>query len=82
MLYVGHRPDADVVRRNRAFLALCLGAEQFERLHAEIEDLLMLDSGSWGLDQIQHHCKGVFCCRSIEETRAKLENAIVVAWHL
>ena len=76
------RPDPAVCRRNRAFLALCFGKDQNEKLKPLIDDLLKYDNGSWNSPQITHHCSGMFCCRSIAETRAKLENAIMVACSL
>ena len=74
------RPDPATLRRNRAFLELCLGSTEFTKLQPLVDDLLKLDTGSWCSHQIVHHCSGLFCCRSIEETRLKLENAIVVPW--
>ena len=74
------RPDPAILRRNRAFLELCLGSIAFAKLQPLVDDLLQLDTGSWGTHQIVHHCRGLFCCRSIEETRLKLENAIVVPY--
>ena len=76
------RPNPAVQDRNLAFLNLTLGVEMAERCASEINDLLTLDSGSWGQPYVVHHCKGIVCCKSHNETRAKLWNAIMVAGFL
>ena len=74
------RPDPSILHRNRCFLEMCLGHKNMAKLHRQVDDLMKLDTGPWNSPHIYHHCKGLFCCRSIDETRAKLFNAIVVPW--
>ena len=73
------RPDPDIVRRNRCFLEMCIGKNNFEKFKHEVDDLTCLDSGRWDTPHIHHHCNGVFCCKNVAETRAKLLNAIIAS---
>ena len=73
------RPDPAVRKRNKCLLSLVLGqepdpSEKISRRWELAEELLDLDTGSWGdTHQIVHHCRGMFCCPGgIEQTRKRL----------
>ena len=77
------RPDAKIRRQNESLVEMVLGPrppkgdKMGERWHHAIT-LLNLDTGSWSMPTIQHHCSGVYCCRNGKtETRRKLWSAIL-----
>lgn len=56
-----------------------LERQAYEKHKQVAQELLDLDTGSWGSEHITHHCKGVLCCpHGIRESRAKIQCAVLV----